>query len=149
MYIQLKGLAVELDDRLKTYVHDHVIEPLQRVYDREGSRLEIELSDDNGPKGGLDKRCRITFEMPFTRGITVTQLGTTPYEAIDLAANRFRHLVRRYKGWKLDRPRRPVKYFVAKVANGELEPDATPEELDPEVDSLGAVERAEALGQGE
>lgn len=145
MEIQLKGLHMQLGTRLIDYCNEHLVEPLGRLYDREGARLEIELSDVNGPKGGQDKRCRLSLYMPYARSITVTQQAPDIYEAFDLCTARFLRTVRRYKGWKLDRPRRPLKYYLASVANGQRAPEAaSPEELDPAEDSLAAAESEES-----
>jgi putative sigma-54 modulation protein len=143
MFLEVKGLGVEVTDRLADFCRERLFEPLTRIYDREGARLEIELSDDNGPKGGLDKRCRITFEMPFTKSITVSENSADIFEAVDLAAHRFVRVVKRYKGWKLNRPRFPRKYYVAKVATGATRPDATPDDLTVEEDSLAVAEERE------
>jgi ribosome-associated translation inhibitor RaiA len=143
MFLEVKGLGVEVTDRLADFCRERLMEPLTRVYDRDGARLEIELSDDNGPKGGLDKRCRITFEMPHTKSITVSENSADIYQAVDLAAHRFVRVVKRYKGWKLNPPRFPRKYYVAKVATGANRPDASPEDVTVEEDSLAVVEERE------
>ena len=144
MVVELKGLGIELSPALENYVNEQIVEPLRRIYDREGPHLEIELSDDNGTKGGLDKRCRITFEMPHTRTINVSQMSEDIYKSIDLAARRFQRLVNRYKGWKLRRTRYPTKYYVAELEN-QPAPDeyASPDEITQEEDSLAAAEERE------
>lgn len=143
MFLEVKGFGLEVTDRLADFCRERLMEPLTRIYDREGARLEIELSDTNGPKGGLDKRCRITFEMPYTRSITVVEESADIFQAVDLAAHRFVRVVKRYKGWKLTRPRFPKKYYVAKVATGSNRPDASPEDVTVEEDSLAAAEERE------
>jgi putative sigma-54 modulation protein len=145
MDVHITALGVELTDDLAEFCRDHIVEPLRRIYDREGPRLEIEVSDENGEKGGVDKRCRITFMMPHTRTINVSQMAADPYTAVDLAARRFSRLVKRYKGWKLIKQRHPAKYFVARMEheNQPGEP-ASPEDVTVEEDSLAAVEEREA-----
>lgn len=144
MHVELKGLGIELTDNLVTFCRAHIVEPLERVYDREGPRLEIELSDDNGTKGGVDKRCRITFEMPHTRTINVVEMSSDIYRAIDLASQRFRRLVNKYKGWKLQRSRFPRKYYAAQLEHM-MQPGETssPEDITQEEDSLAAAEERE------
>lgn len=144
MHVELKGLGIELTENLERFCDRQIVDPLRRIYDRQGPRLEIELSDDNGPKGGLDKRCRITFEMPHTRTINVVQMSDDIYRSIDLAARRFLRLVNRQKTRTLRRPRYPVKYFAAKMEHlnqpGEI---ATPDDITQERDSLAAAEERE------
>jgi len=144
MNIELKALNLELTDGLRAFCESRIVEPLRRVYDREGPHLEIALSDENGPKGGRDKRCRITFEMPHTRTINVVQESADIYRAVDLAAQRFRRLVTRYKGWKLNRPRYPSKYYAAQIEHM-MQPGepASPDDITIESDSLAAAEARE------
>jgi len=144
MHIEMKALGLELTDDLRAYCEAHIVEPLQRVYDRSGPRLEIELSDDNGPKGGIDKRCRITFEMPHTRTINVVEQSHDIFRSVDLASQRFRRLINKYKGWKLQKTRFPTKYYAAQVEHA-MQPGETltPDDITQEEDSLAAAEARE------
>ncbi len=144
MHIDLKALGIELTDDLRAYCTRHIVEPLERVYDRSGPRLEIELSDQNGPKGGLDKRCRITFEMPHTKTINVVEESSDIYRSVDLAAQRFRRLITKYKGWKLQKTRFPIKYYAAQMEHM-MQPGETmtPDDITLEEDSLAAAEARE------
>ena len=146
MHIELKALGLELTDALRAFCESRIVEPLQRIYDREGPRLEIELSDENGTKGGIDKRCRITFEMPHTRTINVVQTSDDIYRAVDLAAQRFRRLVNKYKGWKLQKTRFPTKYYAAQIEH-QMQPGETmsPDDITQEADSLAAAEERARL----
>ncbi|HLV60896.1 MAG TPA: HPF/RaiA family ribosome-associated protein [Fredinandcohnia sp.] len=149
MHIEIKALGLELTDHLREYCQRQIVRPLRRIFDRQGPRLEIELADTNGTKGGKDQRCRITYTMPHTRTLTVVEVTDDIYQSVDRAANRFRRLVKKYKGWKLVKTRYPTKYYVARLANRPA-PDeaASPEEITLEEDSLAAFEsRAFALPQ--
>jgi len=145
MDVEVKAFGgLELTDDLADFCRVKLVEPIRRVYDREGSTLEIELSDLYGPKGGIDKRCRVTFMMPHTRTITVTEVADDIYKAVDGASFRFRRLVARYKGRKLVKTRYPTKYFVAALEN-RLQPGETysPADITIEEDSLASAERRE------
>lgn len=142
MKIETKALGLELSDHLREYCDRHIIRPLRRLYDRQGPYLEIELADTNGTKGGKDKRCRITYTMPGTRTLTVVEVTDDIYASVDLAAARFKRLIKKYKGWKLGGSRYPKKYYAAELAN-QPAPDeyATPDDITIEEDSLAAAER--------
>ena len=145
MDVEVKALGgLELTDDLADFCRVKIVEPIRRVYDREGPTLEIELSDLYGPKGGVDKRCRITYTMPHTRTITVVEVADDIYKAVDGASFRFRRLVARAKGRKLIKTRYPTKYFVAAIEN-RLQPGRTwsPADITIEEDSLAAAERRE------
>jgi len=142
MVVEIKALGgLELTEDLLRFCRVRIVEPLERIFDREGPALEIELSDLNGPKGGIDKRCRITYTMPRTRPITIREESDDIYKAIDGAARRFRRQIIRRKGWKLVRTRYPTKYFTAEQEH-RMQPGnpASPADITLEEDSLAARE---------
>lgn len=142
MNIEIKAMGLELTEHLSLFCERRIIEPLRRIFDRQGPRLEIELADINGPKGGEDKRCRITYTMPHTRTITVVELTDDIYKSIDYAALRFQRQVKKYKDWKLRKTRYPTKYYLADIVHGgEPGETFTPDDLSLEEDSLAAAER--------
>jgi putative sigma-54 modulation protein len=64
----------------------------------------MRLADENGPRGGVDKRCTIQPNLPGAPPVIIEQLEADLYVAIDRAANRAgravsRRLRRRY-GWQ-------------------------------------------------
>ena len=64
-------------------------------------RVDVHLVDVNGPRGGVDKRCRIVVEVPGHGPVVVEEAGGNLVAVIDRAADRVGHAVRR----KLDRAR--------------------------------------------
>ncbi|HEX2638748.1 MAG TPA: HPF/RaiA family ribosome-associated protein [Gemmatimonadales bacterium] len=57
--------------------------------------VQVRLSDVNGPRGGVDKRCRLVLSA--SRGDVLVAEGRAPnfYQAVDLATNRAARSVRR------------------------------------------------------
>jgi putative sigma-54 modulation protein len=57
--------------------------------------VQVRLSDVNGPRGGMDKRCRIVVS--GAQGGVVAAQGAAPnfYQAVDAAAERAARAVRR------------------------------------------------------
>lgn len=142
MDVEVVAQGIDLTDDLADFCRRQIVDPLRRIFDRQGPTLEIELSDLYGPKGGLDKRCRITYTMPRTRTITVVEVTEDIYKSVDFASRRFRRLVKRYKNWKLIGPRWPTKYFLAEQEQ-RMQPGAefTPDDITIEEDSLAAYEQ--------
>lgn len=65
--------------------------------------IEVRLADDNGPRGGVDKRCTIRARLSGTSDIIIEHQESDLYVAIDRAADRlgrtlFRQLKRAYSG---------------------------------------------------
>jgi len=52
------------------------------------STIVVRLSDVNGPKGGVDKRCQITLVRAGQPPITIEELNTDAYAAVDGAVER-------------------------------------------------------------
>lgn len=48
----------------------------------------VRLADENGPRGGVDKRCTIRVELPGTSSVVIEHQEADLYVAIDRAADR-------------------------------------------------------------
>ena len=79
-------------------------------------RITVRLSDDNGPRGGDDKRCLIRARLPGNADVVVTETRGDLYAAIDRAATRLRRavgrrLTRRQQLWrgKMQRSEEPAQ----------------------------------------
>lgn len=64
-------------------------------------RVLVTLRDLNGPRGGVDKLCRVAVQMRRLDPVTVTAEASGVHEAIDLAAERAKRAVSR----RIDRRR--------------------------------------------
>jgi putative sigma-54 modulation protein len=51
-------------------------------------KLAVSLSDINGPRGGIDKRCKIQVQLDSGREIIIEECEADLYAAIDRAAER-------------------------------------------------------------
>jgi ribosome-associated translation inhibitor RaiA len=51
-------------------------------------RMQVRLSDINGPRGGADKRCRVYIGLPRLRDVIVETTDSDMYRAIARAADR-------------------------------------------------------------
>jgi len=95
MKVLLRGVHLSLSEGLKAYVQEHLVEPIERLYDDEASEIDISLVDNNGPKGGVDKDCRVTVRLPGLSAIHVTETAETLHQAIDAARDRLGNTVKR------------------------------------------------------
>lgn len=55
----------------------------------------VRLSDTNGPRGGVDKRCQVAVRGPALPAITIEHLSDDAYAAVDQAVERAARAVRR------------------------------------------------------
>ena len=57
------------------------------------TRVSVLVADENGPRGGIDKLCRINVLMPGIGTVTTTSRHEKLMAAVSEAARRARHLV--------------------------------------------------------
>ena len=55
--------------------------------------IDVRLTDVNGPKGGIDKRCSIDTTLPGRRSVSVEEHAADYYAAIDAAAVAIKRLL--------------------------------------------------------
>jgi ribosome-associated translation inhibitor RaiA len=83
--IRFRGLesSESLRDHTMRQIHLH----LSR-FGRELSAVAVRIGDTNGPKGGVDKQCRITVRGPRFGSSTLDEFSSDTYSAVDLAVER-------------------------------------------------------------
>jgi putative sigma-54 modulation protein len=101
MQMEMRGVNYDLNDVLKDHIEHRLRFALGRFAARI-HRLTVRLTDVNGPRGGLDKRCRIAVAL-VPRGVVMVEgSGDDPFVLITDAAKRVGRAVRR----ELERRRR-------------------------------------------
>jgi hypothetical protein len=70
-------------------------------------RARVQLDDVNGPRGGVDKRCRIELRAPAGDPVVVTSLATDWRRALDAALARATRALLRL--WQRQRQRRRAR----------------------------------------
>jgi ribosome-associated translation inhibitor RaiA len=82
------------------------------------SKATVSLSDINGPRGGVDKRCQVEVQVDRTRTVVATSIARDWRGAIDLAlAKAVKTLVRKRDNLK------PTRRVRAKSLAWKLAPD--------------------------
>ncbi|HYH97384.1 ribosome hibernation-promoting factor, HPF/YfiA family [Hyalangium sp.] len=96
MKVLMRGVHLSLTDGLKAYVQEHLVDHIERLCDdQEASEIDVSLVDINGPKGGVDKECRVTVRMPGLAAIHVTETSETLHQAVDAARDRLENALKR------------------------------------------------------
>jgi putative sigma-54 modulation protein len=125
----LKGVHVELTRGLKEHVYGHLVEQISSFYDDEAAEMEVHLRDSNGPKGGEDQECNLTFRMPGGAGIHLSERTDNMYKSIAQARDRLERLVKR----ELEKRREPTGHPFSNPASrpaSEAYEGATGEDID-------------------
>jgi putative sigma-54 modulation protein len=94
MKVEVRCKGFESSDNLAEHVTRKAHQHLSR-FGRRVDAVEARLSDVNGPRGGRDKRCRLTVHVPGAPPIHVEELHQDYYASIDLALARVAHAVGR------------------------------------------------------
>lgn len=94
MQIDVRFHGLELSWAL----HEHTVRKLAAHLGRFRHQLtvvRVRLADVNGPRGGVDKCCRVTVEGHRIGSTTLEEHSTDAYRAVDAAVARLARTVRR------------------------------------------------------
>ena len=94
MLIAIHARGFPLTDAIKDHVHKRLGYTLARGGDRIG-RVVVRLSDLNGPRGGIDKRCLIEIRLDGLSTVVVEDVQSDLYTAIDRATGRAARTINR------------------------------------------------------
>ncbi|HEY7372516.1 MAG TPA: HPF/RaiA family ribosome-associated protein [Polyangia bacterium] len=86
-HLEVRTRGFELTDALYQRAVDHIAAKVAR-HARFISLVTVRLEDVNGPKGGLDKRCRVELLIAGAAPIIVDETDQDAYAAVDLAGER-------------------------------------------------------------
>ena len=87
MQLDIRGVNYELNEELKDHVERRLRFALGRFAHRV-ERVSVLLSDVNGPRGGVDKRCRIAVGL-VPRGVVMVEgSGDDPFVLVASIAKR-------------------------------------------------------------
>jgi len=118
MRIVIQANGFVLTEALKTYTEQRMATALGWAGDRM-RKLVVSLSDINGPRGGIDKRCKVQVQLGGGYEVVIEDTEADLYVAIDRAADRAdRAVVRR-----VERMRDFPHVRIKSTAERELEAD--------------------------
>jgi putative sigma-54 modulation protein len=83
--IRFRGLASS--EALRAHIIRRIEFQLSRL-GRALSDVAVRLSDVNGPKGGVDKRCHLVLHRPGHAPLTIDEVSVDAYSAADIAVER-------------------------------------------------------------
>jgi putative sigma-54 modulation protein len=106
MNLQMIGVNYQLADELKDHIERRLRFALGRFAARV-QRLTVRLYDVNGPRGGVDKRCRIAVTMVPRGTVMVEGSGDDSFVLVSEAAKRAGRSFCRALGRRRTRALRP------------------------------------------
>lgn len=87
MRIDIHTSKFALTESLRSYIERRVQFALSWAHHRL-PRVQLRLNDINGPKGGLDKVCRIQIPLAGNKPVVIEETQQDMYTAIDRAIDR-------------------------------------------------------------
>lgn len=100
--------------------------------------VRVGFTDENGPKGGIGRRCGINAELPRKGSLHVEDRAESERLAFDGAVDALERRIKRERGRLRDDRRRPKKYYLAKRL-------LMPDESLPALETKARPERRSAL----
>ncbi|MGB5259488.1 MAG: HPF/RaiA family ribosome-associated protein [Gammaproteobacteria bacterium] len=117
MQIAIQARGFSLTDTLE----NHVSNRLGFTFSRASSRVRrvyVRLSDLNGPRGGVDKRCLIEVRLDGLPAVVVEDVQPDMYTAVDRAAGRAARTVMRRLSLKNNKRRQQATQLSHQLAQG-------------------------------
>jgi putative sigma-54 modulation protein len=87
MNLQIRSEGFRMTGPLHDFVQDRLRFALARFKDLKAN-IWVRLSDDNGPRGGIDKRCRFEVRIPGMRPMLIDERDSDLYVAIGRGTHR-------------------------------------------------------------
>lgn len=97
MRIEIRARHIPLTETLRSHCERRVRFALDRLSDRV-KEVVLRLEDTNGPRGGVDKVCRVTLRLEHGKELTLESKDTTLVAAVDRALDRAGHAVTKAVG---------------------------------------------------
>jgi ribosomal subunit interface protein len=94
MRIELRGLGFAATAALERHAERRLLFALGRFAERLED-VAVRFEDVNGPRGGVDKRCRVVARLRPAGALRIEEHGEDLYLAIDRAADRIGRAVGR------------------------------------------------------
>jgi ribosomal subunit interface protein len=87
MHMTIQANGFEMTGALRAYTEQRLATALGWAR-KHMHKLIVSLSDINGPRGGVDKRCKIQVQLGGGRDVVIEDTEADLYAAIDRAAER-------------------------------------------------------------
>jgi hypothetical protein len=102
MNLDVRPQGIEIDEEVREHLKRRLEFVLGR-FSRRVERIQVFLVEQNGPRGGIDKLCRILVRVRGLQHVVVEDRDANLVPLIDRTANRMGQVVRRELGRSLSR----------------------------------------------
>jgi ribosomal subunit interface protein len=104
MKVEIRGKEVRITEALRGHIERRITFALGRFARRIRSVL-VRVADLNGPRGGIDKHCRVAIVLAPSTTVVLEDKDANVYAAVDRVADKANRYVarkfRRAHGWSM------------------------------------------------
>lgn len=94
MKLEIHGQNVPVSNKLQVHIERRLQFALDRLTPRITS-ISVHVEDVNGPKGGVDKQCRILAQVKPSGRVIVKETGEDAYQSVSRAAEKIGRAIKR------------------------------------------------------
>lgn len=94
MRVMLRHTNIPISEPLADHINRKIGQAVRRFQDRIHLAL-VRITDENGPRGGIDTRCRVIVELSHGGHILVEATAEDAYRAVTQVASRLHRQVGR------------------------------------------------------
>lgn len=113
-HLDVRARGFDLTQGMYRHAVEHIAAKVAK-HARAISDLTIRLQDVNGPKGGLDKRCRVEVHIAGFGPVIVDETDQDTYAAMDVAGERLRKVVSQVLDERRSRRRQAGRKLVRHI----------------------------------
>jgi putative sigma-54 modulation protein len=96
MQVRVRGVHVEVDEALRSFVEMHLDRALDRIFQQQAVHVDVHLVDTNVGKGGMDLAARVTLSVPGAPAIHVEEVSDDMHKAVVGACERLERAAKRW-----------------------------------------------------
>ncbi len=122
MHLQVNGLNISLSDTLLAHVDTRFRFALDRI-ENQITRVSVRLEDQNGPRGGEDKHCKVIVTLRAGGTVVLNEKGNNFYNVIDRASEKTKRLINKNSEKKRSRRRQEPPVLTGTNGDDEMEGD--------------------------
>lgn len=108
MRLEIHGQKVPVSAKLESHIERRLHYALDRLAPRITS-VSVYVEDVNGPKGGVDKQCRILAQVKPSGKVIVKETGEDAFQSVSLAAEKIGRAIRKRIDKVIDKRRATAK----------------------------------------
>ena len=94
MNVQIRFRGIDGSEDLKQHATRRIHQQLSR-FGRDLTSVVLRIADENGPRGGRDKRCQLSVTGPRVGSVHLSELHEDVRAGLDLALGRLGHTIGR------------------------------------------------------